>query len=205
MKNRFHLIMTLVFSLVLSGLLSACGYGESDAKEYTQMALDIISAGKSDIAIESAQASEEDFEAVRDEMVKNSGLLNLTADEQITSGFKTVLRNAYKKIDYSVGDARSVENGFEVTVTVRPLRLFEDIDADLNDKMSENLEEIQKLAEDEVMDYTLKKELEILKDRVSNPEYGEPQEVVVFISENENSRYAITPESMTLIGNTLFY
>ena len=169
------------------------------------MALDIISAGKSDIAIESAQASEEDFEAVRDEMVKNSGLLNLTADEQITSGFKTVLRNAYKKIDYSVGDARSVENGFEVTVTVRPLRLFEDIDADLNDKMSENLEEIQKLAEDEVMDYTLKKELEILKDRVSNPEYGEPQEVVVFISENENSRYAITPESMTLIGNTLFY
>ena len=68
-----------------------------------------------------------------------------------------------------------------------------------------NLEEIQKLAEDEVMDYTLKKELEILKDRVSNPEYGEPQEVVVFISENENSRYAITPESMTLIGNTLFY
>ena len=205
MKNRFHLIMTLVFSLVLSGLLSACGYGESDAKEYTQMALDIISTGKSDIAIESAQASEEDFEAVRDEMVKNSGLLNLTADEQITSGFRTVLRNAYKKIDYEVGDARSVENGFEVTVTIRPLRLFEDIDVDLNDTMSENLEEIQKLAEDEVMDYTLKKELEILKDRVSNPEYGKPQEVVVFISENENSRYAITSESMTLIGNSLFY
>ena len=205
MKNRFHLIMTLVFSLVLSGLLSACGYGENDAKEYTQMALDIISTGKSDIAIESAQASEEDFEAVRDEMVKNSGLLNLTADEQITSGFRTVLRNAYKKIDYEVGDARSVENGFEVTVTIRPLRLFEDIDVDLNDTMSENLEEIQKLAEDEVMDYTLKKELEILKDRVSNPEYGEPQEVVVFISENENSRYAITSESMTLIGNSLFY
>ena len=205
MKNRFHLIMTLVFSLVLSGLLSACGYGESDAKEYTQMALDIISTGKSDIAIESAQASEEDFEAVRDEMVKNSGLLNLTADEQITSGFRTVLRNAYKKIDYKVGEARSVENGFEVTVTIRPLRLFEDIDVDLNDTMSENLEEIQKLAEDEVMDYTLKKELEILKERVSNPEYGEPQEVVVFISENENSRYAITSESMTLIGNSLFY
>ena len=205
MKNRFHLIMTLVFSLVLSGLLSACGYGESDAKEYTQMALDIISTGKSDIAIESAQASEEDFEAVRDEMVKNSGLLNLTADEQITSGFRTVLRNAYKKIDYEVGDARSVENGFEVTVTIRPLRLFEDIDVDLNDTMSENLEEIQKLAEDEVMDYTLKKELEILKDRVSNPEYGKPQEVVVFISENENSRYAVTSESMTLIGNSLFY
>ena len=205
MKNRFHLIMTLVFSLVLSGLLSACGYGENDAKEYTQMALDIISTGKSDIAIESAQASEEDFEAVRDEMVKNSGLLNLTADEQITSGFRTVLRNAYKKIDYEVGDARSVENGFEVTVTIRPLRLFEDIDVDLNDTMSENLEEIQKLAEDEVMDYTLKKELEILKDRVSNPEYGEPQEVVIFISENENSRYAITSESMTLIGNSLFY
>ena len=205
MKNRFHLVMTLVFSLVLSGLLSACGYGENDAKEYTQMALDIISTGKSDIAIESAQASEEDFEAIRDEMVKNSGLLNLTADEQITSGFRTVLRNAYKKIDYEVGDARSVENGFEVTVTIRPLRLFEDIDVDLNDTMSENLEEIQKLAEDEVMDYTLKKELEILKDRVSNPEYGEPQEVVVFISENENSRYAITSESMTLIGNSLFY
>ena len=55
------------------------------------------------------------------------------------------------------------------------------------------------------MDYTLKKELEILKDRVSNPEYGEPQEVVVFISENENSRYAITSESMTMIGNMLFY
>ena len=99
MKNRVHLIMTLAFSLIFAGLLSACGYGEKDAKEYTQMALDIISAGKSDIAIESAQASEEDFEAVRDEMVKNSGLLNLTADEQITSGFKTVLRNAYKKID----------------------------------------------------------------------------------------------------------
>ena len=49
------------------------------------------------------------------------------------------------------------------------------------------------------------REAEILKDRVSNPEYGEPQELVVFISENENSRYAITPESMTLIGNTLFY
>ena len=177
-------------------------YEESSSSDHDPC---FFSAGKSDIAIESAQASEEDFEAVRDEMVKNSGLLNLTADEQITSGFKTVLRNAYKKIDYSVGDARSVENGFEVTVMVRPLRLFEDIDADLNDKMSENLEEIQKLAEDEVMDYTLKKELEILKDRVSNPEYGEPQEVVVFISENENSRYAITPESMTLIGNTLFY
>ena len=52
---------------------------------------------------------------------------------------------------------------------------------------------------------TLQKELEILRDRVSNPEYGEPQEVVVFISENENNRYAITPESMTMIGNMLFY
>ena len=205
MKNRVHLIMPLVFSLILGGLLSACGYGENDAKDYTQMALDIISTGKSDIAIESAQASEEDFEAVRDEMVKNSGLLNLTADEKITSGFRTVLRNAYKKIDYAVGDARSVENGFEVTVTVRPLRLFEDIDTDLNDKMSESLEEIQKLAENEVMDYTLQKELEILRERVDNPKYGEPQEVVVFITENDNNRYAITPESMTLIGNNLFY
>ncbi len=205
MKNRIHLIMALVLSLLLGGLLSGCGYAENDAKDYTQMALDIISTGKSDIAIESAQASQEDFEAVRDEMVKNSGLLNLTADAQITSGFKTVLRNAYKKIDYEVGDARGVENGFEVTVTIRPLRLFEDIDADLNEKMSSSMDEIQKLSEDKVMDYTLTKELEILRERVDNPKYGEPQEIVVFITENENNRYAITSASMTLIGNSLFY
>lgn len=205
MKNRFHLIMALVLSFLLGGLLSGCGYAEDDAKDYTQMALDIISAGKSNIAIESAQASEEDFEAVRDEMVKNSGLLNLTADEQITSGFRTVLRNAYKKIDYKVGDARAVENGFEVSVTIRPLRLFEEIDVDLNDEMSKSMEEVQTLSENEVMDYTLKKELEILRDRVSNPKYGDPQEIVIFITENENNRYAITSESMTLIGNSLFY
>lgn len=205
MKNRIHLIIALVFSFLLGGLLSACGYAEEDAKDYTRMALDMISTGKSDITIESAQASEEDFETVRDEMVKNSGLLNLTADEQITSGFKTVLRNAYKKIDYKVDTAHSVENGFEVTVTIRPLRLFEDIDVDLNKKMSESTEEIQKLSENEVMDYTLRKELEILRERVNDPKYGEPQEIVIFITENENKRYAITSDSMTLIGNTLFY
>lgn len=205
MKNRFHLMLALALSFLIGGLLTACGYAEDDAKDYTQMALDIISAGKSDIAIESAQASDEDFEAVRDEMVKNSGLLNLTADQEITSGFKTVLRNAYKKIDYKVGSARAVENGFEVDVTIRPLRLFEEIDTDLNDEMSRSLEEIQKLSEDEVMDYTLKKELEILRDRVNNPKYGDPQEISIFITENENKRYAITSESMALIGDSLFY
>ena len=90
-------------------------------------------------------------------------------------------------------------------MTIRPLRLFEDIDVDLNKKMSESTEEIQKLSENEVMDYTLRKELEILRERVNDPKYGEPQEIVIFITENENKRYAITSDSMTLIGNTLFY
>ena len=115
------------------------------------------------------------------------------------------MRVAFSKAKYTVGEAVPTEDGgYDVTVTIEPLKMY----AGATDKLQEKItaDEIAGLSEEEANNLIYSKVIEIVRENLEEPEYGEPQDIIVHygIIDEQNNLWGVSEEEGEKLGALLF-
>ena len=128
--------------------------------------------------------------------------------EELQGDFITVLKAAFSKCKYTVGGAVPTEDGgYDVTVTVDPLKVY----TVSEEKMLENLSEktvglnVNNMSDEDKNNLINSILIEIIQDNLKEPTYSETQEVVVHygLLDDTNNIYGLSEEDSTKIADVL--
>lgn len=136
MMKRKRMPLLFMSAMVLAAfLLAGCSIGPSpaDAQNYVKAMLDIICTGDYDHSMKFADIEEGQESQMRDEMIDlavsqmDEAYGGLTDQEK--TEYRDFLDEAFRKCRYSVGEAvKTDDGGYDVTVTVEPLRVYAGLD-----------------------------------------------------------------------------
>lgn len=179
-----------------------------DAKAYVKAVLDIICTGDYDHSIKLSDIEEGKESELRDQSIQNaidviasdSGL-----NEEVKADFTDAMHEAFSKTKYTVGDAVPTEDGgYDVTVTVEPLKLYAGTRAKLPQKI--NADDAAGLNEEELNNLIYSTSAEIIRENMEAPQYEEPQDIVIHygILDKENNLWGVSEEEAEKIAMILF-
>ena len=99
-----------------------------DARAYVQAVLDIMCTGDYDHSVELSDIPEGEEAQLRDSTIE-SAVESIASDaglsEEVKADFTDVMRVAFSKAKYTVGEAVPTEDGgYDVTVTIEPLKMY---------------------------------------------------------------------------------
>lgn len=214
MKRNYRRTALLISVMLLAVfMLSACGStgtGESDAQSYVKAVLDMMCLGDYDHSVKLADIEEGKETEARDAMIEDA-LDSIEDDisDEIRQEFKEVLIDAFSKTRYTVGKAEKTDDGgYDVTVTIEPLKIF----AGLGDEMEEEEREAFPETDDDSA-YTPEElnnrlyglMVKQMKEGLKDPVYNPPQEVVVHCapSEDGDELFSISDEDAAAMGDLL--
>ena len=169
-----------------------------DARAYVQAVLDIMCTGDYDHSVELSDIPEGEEAQLRDSTIE-SAVESIASDaglsEEVKADFTDVMRVAFSKAKYTVGEAVPTEDGgYDVTVTIEPLKMY----AGATDKLQEKItaDEIAGLSEEEANNLIYSKVIEIVRENLEEPEYGEPQDIIVHygIIDEQNNLWGVSEE-----------
>lgn len=180
---------------------------EQDAKNYVQAMFDLTCHGDYDHS--DIELSEEDAkkllgekDAIVDEMISAISM-GQDVDDEVRAGFHSYMEDAYNNARYTVKEAESAEDGgYDVKVTVKPLILFDGIQEDLYERVTDA--GISDISEEEQGNTYAKAVLEILTERESDPQYEEAQEIVIHYGAVDGNYESFGKLGETRIGEYLF-
>ena len=179
-----------------------------DAKAYVQAVLDIMCTGDYDHSVNLTDIPEGEEAQLRDSTIA-SAVAVIASDsglnEEVQGEFTEVMGEAFSKSKYTVGEAVPTEDGgYDVTVTIEPLKLYKGAEAKLKEKVTED--DVKGLSDEERNNLVFSKIAEILHENLEEPEYGEPQDVVVHygIIDEQNNLWGVSEEEGEKLGALLF-
>ena len=179
-----------------------------DARAYVQAVLDIMCTGDYDHSVELSDIPEGEEAQLRDSTIA-SAVAVIASDsglnEEVQGEFTEVMGEAFSKSKYTVGEAVPTEDGgYDVTVTIEPLKLYKGAEAKLKEKVTED--DVKGLSDEERNNLVFSKIAEILHENLEEPEYGEPQDVVVHygIIDEQNNLWGVSEEEGEKLGALLF-
>ena len=179
-----------------------------DARAYVQAVLDIMCTGDYDHSVELSDIPEGEEAQLRDSTIE-SAVESIASDaglsEEVKADFTDVMRVAFSKAKYTVGEAIPTEDGgYDVTVTIEPLEMY----AGAADKLPERVsqDELAGLSEEEANNLIYSKVIEIVRENLEEPEYGEPQDIIVHygIIDEQNNLWGVSEEEGEKLGALLF-
>ena len=179
-----------------------------DARAYVQAVLDIMCTGDYDHSVELSDIPEGEEAQLRDSTIE-SAVESIASDaglsEEVKADFTDVMRVAFSKAKYTVGEAVPTEDGgYDVTVTIEPLKMY----AGAADKLPERVsqDELAGLSEEESNNLIYSKVIEIVRENLEEPEYGEPQDIIVHygIIDEQNNLWGVSEEEGEKLGALLF-
>ena len=179
-----------------------------DARAYVQAVLDIMCTGDYDHSVELSDIPEGEEAQLRDSTIE-SAVEAIASDaglsEEVKADFTDVMRVAFSKAKYTVGEAVPTEDGgYDVTVTIEPLEMY----AGAADKLPERVsqDELAGLSEEESNNLIYSKVIEIVRENLEEPEYGEPQDIIVHygIIDEQNNLWGVSEEEGEKLGALLF-
>ena len=179
-----------------------------DARAYVQAVLDIMCTGDYDHSVELSDIPEGEEAQLRDSTIE-SAVESIASDaglsEEVKADFTDVMRVAFSKAKYTVGEAVPTEDGgYDVTVTIEPLKMY----AGAADKLPERVsqDELAGLSEEEANNLIYSKVIEIVRENLEEPEYGEPQDIIVHygIIDEQNNLWGVSEEEGEKLGALLF-
>lgn len=214
-RNRIVVLLIVVMMLML--VLAGCGPAKptaDDAKAYVQATLDLLCTGDYDHSIKLADVEEGKEEAVREEMfagVKEELMNTASISNETADVFEEFMFKCFGLAKYEVMDAVETEDGgFDVTVSVEPLKAYAGADEFINELSFEDIgvtaEEFLALTADEQQDIVLRALFECLIGKLDTPTYGDPTEVVLHygLLDEENNMYGCDEEQGELFSTTAF-
>ena len=179
-----------------------------DAKAYVKAILDIMCTGDYDHSVNLSDIPEGEEATLRDSTIE-SAVAAIASDsglsEDVQADFTEVMREAFAKSKYTVGDAVPTEDGgFDVTVTIEPLKLYAGAQTKLAERITRD--DIEGLSEEEANNLIYTKIAEIIRENLEEPEYGEPKEVVVHygLIDEQNNIWGVSEEEGEKLGEVLF-
>lgn len=207
MKKRM-MALTLVFVLAMSMLTGCGGMSEEDAKEYVQATLDAGYKADFDAYMKVTDSSKEEVEQLYDDNIESifasSGISDLGVSGDLEEKYKELYKTLLSKTQYTVGEAKETDSGFEVTVKVEPFAFMEGVEGELTEAVQTELfAEGSVPSEERMNQLLLEKMYELLSDRASDPQYEEAEELKVRVEEKDNV-YSIPEEDLTKIDSRLF-
>lgn len=179
-----------------------------DARAYVQAVLDIMCTGDYDHSVELSDIPEGEEAQLRDSTIE-SAVESIASDaglsEEVKADFTDVMRVAFSKAKYTVGEAVPTEDGgYDVTVTIEPLKMY----AGAADKLPERVsqDELAGLSEEETNSLIYSEVIEIVRENLEEPEYGEPQDIIVHygIIDEQNNLWGVSEEEGEKLGALLF-
>ena len=207
--------MALILVMMVSMLAGCSSKPEpEDAQAYVKAVLDVICLGDYDHSVNLADIEEgtesEYREQMIDEQLKTLGAQN-GLSEEVQAGFKECLLNAFAKARYTVGDAVATDDGgYDVTVSIEPLRLFdgfsENFESIVQERVLQDFDKVQNMSESEQNDYVMGILLEMMNKNIEDPKYDPAEEVTVHygLIDEEQKVYGCTEEEGEKLGVKIF-
>lgn len=215
-KNIKRLAALLMVFIMVLTVMTGCSKKPKaeDAKAYVQAVLDLLCTGDYDHSVKIAdletdgEGSERDA-LIDDMMTSVSAQLNLSSENEAL--FKDFLIKALSNAKYTVGDATATDDGgFDVTVTVEPLKLYEgameEFQAGFPGNLGYSENELAAMSQDELNNVIMAAVIKLLSDRLDSPTYADPEDVVVHygLLDEEQNMWGCSEEEGAKLGEKLF-
>lgn len=216
MENRKIAIFEILCIFAIVCLLPACGKkepGADDAKKYVGAVLDLMCKGEYDSTVDLSGLKDEEVSGFRDEMIDEmlfSFADDTGMDEEMQGRFREYLNNAFSKCRYSVEEAvKSEAGGYDVTVSIEPLKLFAGTEEALQkemENMTSDTEALLSMPEEEVYQLIHEAMFKALNANLDNPAYAESEKVTVHygVMNEEDNTYGLDEEAGERLGEKLF-
>ena len=209
-----RIVLSVVLALCMVFSLTGCLGPEKptaeDATGYVQAVLDLVCTGDYDHSVTFDDIEEGKEMEMRDQLIREGfqeGLAGMNLSEEMQNGFFDYFVAALAKAKYTVGDAQAADDGgFDVTVTMEPLKLFNFDEGVLEEKAVERAEELASMSEEEMNEAIMGMVLEVVNQELDNPQYAEPQEITVHYGmiDEENNEYGLNDEESEKLFEGLF-
>lgn len=178
-----------------------------DARAYVKAFLDLMCTGDYDHSVNMIDIDPGEESAIIDEGLATVAS-NMGMSEELQGDFITVLKAAFSKCKYTVGGAVPTEDGgYDVTVTVDPLKVYTVSEEKMLEKLSEKAVglNVNNMSDEDKNNLIYSILIEIIQDNLKEPTYGETQEVVVHfgIIDEANSIYGLSENDGEKLANVL--
>ena len=215
--NRNHKYSALLISVMMIAALILCSCGgsadtaskESDAQSYVKAMLDMMCLGDYDHSVKFEGIEEGEEANARDAMIDDAmGAIEGDISDEIRQEYKEALTEALSKTKDTVGKAEKTEDGgYDVTVTIEPLKLFagiNDSSEEMNELFPEN-EDTSALTDEELNNRFYGFMVKQMKEGLQDPVYGPAQEVVVHCTPSGDGEevFSISDEDGARLGELL--
>lgn len=217
MKHVCRKAAVLLSAILLAAvLLTACSGSDpsqEDAEKYVQAVMDLMCTGDYDHSVTFADVEsgkeQESRESMIESIVTPVAKENGMSEEQ-TARFREFISKAYSACRYSItGSEQTDDGGYDVTVSIEPLMIFNGI----SEALEKDMEELTKdpetaltITEEEQKEALTEALFRHLDENLENPEYAPAEEVVVRygVLDDTDGLYGIDEEAGSLLGQKLF-
>jgi hypothetical protein len=219
MKKRIRTLLVVAASMLLIiSMLTGCGPKKptaDDAKAYAQAVIDLICTGDYDHSVKLADVEEGNEGAMRDMIVEefvNQVNAQVSLDDDANTAVREFITTALGKCKYTIGEAVPTDDGgFDVTVTVEPLKVIPDgfaqeFQAGLPGNLGVEADVLAGMTQQEINNLVFKVMFNALTEKLSEPQYDAPQDVVLHygLIDEENKIYGMDESQGEKLGSVLF-
>ena len=211
MKKTVSFILFFIIAVMLPGCAGASKPTADEAKAYVQAVLDLVCTGDYDHSTEIPGIENGRETEMIDQFFKDGLQEALNDADNLTEAqkkdFTEILTEALGKGSYTVKDAvETKDGGYDVTVGIEPLRLFDGIDEKLQMKIDKNIDTLMALSGEELNSRVIDMTFDALRENIKAANYGDTEKTVVHycLIDEENSLYGIDEDAGALLGKKLF-
>ena len=212
MNTHRFLRTALALSLCLALCLCLTGcFGRPSAQEAETYVTTLMSGLCGTLPADTADESAAEAEALRtqliDEVIAGFRGQGAALDEETEALIRSTLTSALAACRFTVGDAVKSGGGYDVPVTVSPLKLFQVDMAAVEEEAIRQLSQdpdLLTMSQSQVSNKVFRIMLAMIADNLDNPQYGEDVTATVRYERQDDGEYGISQDSGAAIGRVLF-
>lgn len=199
-----------ILAAVTALCLTACGgFSAEDASAYVKSALDAQYKAEFEEYIRQTNSTEEEAEALYQEgldtVSEGFGLDSLGISDELADQYRDISADLLALAKYEVKGATEDGDGYAVEVSYEPYIGTQTIEQDVSAALEEitaSLSEIQ--SEEELNEMVFQKVLEVLQQKVAEPEYGEEETYTIHVTKGSDNVYSISQDDLTGLDYAMF-
>lgn len=214
-KQMKHLLMAMIAAVLAVSILTGCSGKPTaeDAEAYVQAVMDLMCKGDYDHSIKIADVEEGQESALRDQVISDAmdDLGTIDISDSVKESFREVLDKALTKCKYSIVDSEGADDGgYDVSVKIEPIILFDGLENELMNELSDTLSDesqVAAMSERELNDLVYSTMIKLMAEKLEEPAYDTPETVKVHygpLPDQGKNVYGVSEEDGEKLGSFLF-
>jgi len=212
MKNMKKIILPLLAVMAL--IPAGCGK-DIDASGYVKALLDNSYKNDSTEFVAQGVGTKEEAEQIYNDGIQkqiDSLLLQEDISDELAEEFSTVIKDVYKNVKYTVGEATKQDDGsFAVEVKYEKMNIFTPAMEAFTTKTTEYMDEMTEKAangeavpsEEELTEQSLSMMKDAIQESMANVTYGDEESMTVHVELNDNT-YSVNEDDVVSLEQALF-